>query len=99
MANNRIYLRCKNCGDGFFLGKSYGINYYTDDVYYKDNFVKELNKFYEEHCLCNKEINKEMVKYLEPRFKKEEKHYENNFEIAYEFYYEENEDKVDKENI
>lgn len=51
MANNRIYLRCKNCGEAFFLGKTFGDGYYTQDEYYgKGNtMIKRLNMFYDKH--------------------------------------------------
>ena len=87
MANNRIYLRCKNCGKGFFLGKCYGGSYFTEDDYYKEGIIIALNNFYEEHCFCNKGISENDLEYYEPRFVKEERDYENNFEIAYEYYY------------
>lgn len=50
MADNRIYLRCKNCGEAFFLGKRLGDGYYTQNFYYTDgSMLKCLNKFYEKH--------------------------------------------------
>lgn len=87
MANNRIYLRCKNCGKGFFLGKCFGWQYGTSEAYYKHGFINELNKFYSEHCGCVNEEDKIDIEYLEPRFKKEDRDYENQFEIAYETFY------------
>ena len=87
MANNRMYLRCKNCGKGFFLGKCFGWQYGTNENYYKYGFINELNKFYSEHCGCDKEEDKRDIEYLEPKFKKEDRHYENQFEIAYETFY------------
>lgn len=90
MANNRIYLRCKHCGKGFFLGKSFGGHYYTDNNYYKNDIITDLNNFYKKHCFCGEKENTDDINYLEPRFMKEEKHYENNFEVAYEIYHKEN---------
>ena len=51
MANNRIYLTCKKCGDGLFLGKTYGEGYFFD-TYGGDELGKRLNRFYDEHDLC-----------------------------------------------
>lgn len=31
MANNRIYLRCKGCGETLFLGKCFGGGYFWHD--------------------------------------------------------------------
>lgn len=51
MANNRIYLRCRGCGNVLFLGKSY-----LDGFYYPCNtdvsLERQLNDFYEEHNYC-----------------------------------------------
>ena len=101
MANNRIYLRCRTCGKGFFIGKGFGGPYSIDNVYFaKDNrinapnepdaFLDALNEFYEEHCFCENDLAENDIKYLEPKFKTapENMHYENNFEIAYETFYE-----------
>ena len=50
MADNRMYLRCKNCGEAFFLGKRLGDGYYTRDFYYADgSMIKRLNEFYDKH--------------------------------------------------
>jgi len=94
MANNRIYLRCRNCGSGFFLGKMFGADYCTSNVYYKNkDFLESLNNFYEEHLFCEKPLHKEDINFLEPKFKKPQKEVdaENQFEIAYEFWNEDNE--------
>ena len=99
MANNRIYLRCKTCGDCLFMGKSFGGAYAQDNVYFaKDNrlgapnepdaFLDALNEFYEKHCWCEEEPNESYINYCEPKWEKREpKHYENRFEIAYEIDY------------
>lgn len=91
MANNRIFLRCKNCGKGLFLGKSFGCEYMTWQT--KENeLVDSLNDFFEEHCFCEHtpEETKNYID-LEPKFKQEKTHYENRFEIAYEIMREEDE--------
>lgn len=51
MANNRIYLRCRGCGEVLFLGKSYlGGFYYTS--YDDAPLERRLNDFYEKHNYC-----------------------------------------------
>lgn len=100
MANNRMYLRCRRCGAGFFLGKGFGGPYSTDNVYYAqdnrleapnepDAFLNAYNEFLEEHAFCDKEPNERDVAFLEPKFQRADCDFENNFEIAYEFYNEE----------
>lgn len=53
MANNRIYLKCKKCGDTLFLGNTFGTGYFWS------NYGKEwrglgtlLNEFYDRHDYC-----------------------------------------------
>lgn len=100
MANNRMYLRCKTCGEGFFMGKCFGGAYFTSNGYYQqdmrlsapeepDAFLDAYNKFLDEHAFCEKELNKGDIEYLEPKFKpsNDDLHYENGFEIAYEIFY------------
>ena len=53
MANNRIYLRCKDCGAEFFLGKRFGEEYYISDYPSDEKPLKgRLNDFYEKHYMC-----------------------------------------------
>lgn len=68
MADNRIYLRCKECGCLLFLGKRLGIGYYWDNYgrinnsrFHNDPNYKmqderpledRLNEFYENHEWC-----------------------------------------------
>lgn len=54
MADNRIYLKCRNCGDTLFLGKRIGFGYYWRR--YNDDRPLEvrLNEFYEAHEYCGK---------------------------------------------
>ncbi len=105
MANNRMYLRCRTCGKGFFLGKGFGGPYYTSNCFYQkdsritapeepDAFLDAFNEFIDEHCWCTNELSKEDIEYLEPKFVKptHEIDHENNFEIAYESYREEDEE-------
>lgn len=51
MANNRIYLRCKNCGEVFFLGKRLVDGFYVQDEHYGkgETLVNRINKFYDKH--------------------------------------------------
>ena len=51
MADNRIFLRCKNCGEVLFLGKRIGGGYYVDDGHYgkDETLLSRLNAFYEKH--------------------------------------------------
>lgn len=53
MAVNRLYLRCKCCGDVMFLGKHYGEGWYYED-YEKNNISLEeaLNTLYTNHDKC-----------------------------------------------
>lgn len=57
MANNRIYLRCKGCGETLFLGKCFGDGYFWHDYYEgkKGSLADQLNRFYDEHTWCEKE--------------------------------------------
>lgn len=54
MADNRMYLHCKACGEDFFLGKHYSdgwfcLNYRPEE----GSFLERLNAFYDKHCYCN----------------------------------------------
>ena len=51
MANNRIYLRCKGCGDTLFLGKTFLRGYYWDP-YGGKPLEDRLNEFYDKHNYC-----------------------------------------------
>ena len=48
MANNRIYIRCKECGATLCLAKSLGNSYYTQCDNEKEckNFVERLENFF-----------------------------------------------------
>ena len=88
MANNRMFLRCRKCGDGFMLGKTYGASYYMLDSYCGGkSFIEAFNDFCKEHTFCEKELCKNSG-YYEPKFlePKEDIWGENQFEIAYEFF-------------
>ena len=51
MANNRIYLRCKGCGETLFLGKCFGMGFYWHDYNdgKKGTLSDQLNAFYDKH--------------------------------------------------
>lgn len=55
MANNRIYLKCRGCGEAFFLGKRVHSGYYIADYpEFKGIPLKDrLNDFYDRHYYCN----------------------------------------------
>ena len=98
MANNRIFIRCKECGKYLFLGKGFGGAYYTSNKFYDKDLTTSLNEFYDEHAFCDRDMIDEIDNdYLEPKLEKRAKHYENNFEIAYEIYYGDLEDEELKE--
>ncbi len=91
MANNRIYLRCKQCGETMFLGKCFGGEYYwrnykNDGTHLED----DLNVFFEEHLFCEKPLNKELNDCETPY--SDDCAWDTIFEIAYEI------DGVTKQN-
>lgn len=51
MANNRIYIRCKGCGEALFLGKTYLSGYFWD-AYGGPPLHERLNQFYDKHTYC-----------------------------------------------
>ena len=58
MANNRIYLRCNECGEMLYLGKSFLQGYYWVN-YGKENgdpnsppLEDRLNEFFHKHTYC-----------------------------------------------
>lgn len=44
MANNRLYIRCKVCGDTHFIGRDGGCNWMTDVRFY--GFEKRADEFF-----------------------------------------------------
>lgn len=50
MANNHFFLRCKECGEKFRIAKSNNLGWYVPDC---DDFVEQLNDFFEKHAYCN----------------------------------------------
>ena len=53
MANNRMYLRCKACGEEFYLGKHFMNGWYYENYHRDSSLEKQLNEFYNEHIYCN----------------------------------------------
>ena len=87
MANNRIYLRCKQCGDVLYLGKTFSSCYYYAN-YTNENLEEKLNKFYEKHEFCMEDLKENCY---EPKLDetKDRYSYDNQFDICYEICYEE----------
>ena len=48
MANNRLYIRCRQCGQTVFIGKHFGGSLSTGCV----DIVQSLNEFYDKHFYC-----------------------------------------------
>ena len=88
MANNRMFIRCKQCGEIFLIGKTMRNGYYLSN----ENILNDLNTFYEQHNWCNKEKNMNDISYCDTPLGIDD-HNDNNFEIAYEF--ENNKDLVE----
>lgn len=83
MANNRMGIRCKNCGDVFLLAKTYLNGYYISNNNSKENLYDNLNIFFDKHKYCNNPV---VENDYEPKFKKTNFSEENSFEICYEIY-------------
>lgn len=79
MANNRMFIRCKRCGEIFFIGKTMGNGYYLSN----GDICNDLNHFYKEHNWCSKEKNMSDISYCDTPLGIDD-HNDNNFEIAYE---------------
>lgn len=79
MANNRMYIRCKQCGSIIFLAKCYLDGYYTNSIDSDDR----LNEFFDEHAFCGKPINERAIESIDTPFKQEDDYY-HRFEICYE---------------
>lgn len=55
MANSRIMLTCKHCGEQFVIGKGYLGSYFTRN----EKMYEQLNEFYSKHSMgeCADEID------------------------------------------
>lgn len=84
MANNRIYLRCKKCGDVLCLGKTFGSDYRCNE----EHLLDKLNVFYLKHTMCMDDLENNI---FEPKLdeSKDRFSYDNQYDICYEFYEEE----------
>lgn len=51
MANNRIYLICKNCGGCLYLGATMSNGYYYEN-FDNQTLQNKLNEFYYNHNWC-----------------------------------------------
>lgn len=54
MANNRIYLRCRACGETLFLGKHFLTPFYYFP-YDGEHLGDKLNKFFDKHAWCDRD--------------------------------------------
>lgn len=48
MAENRLYLRCRQCGEMLFLSKYF----YDNPWHIEPDKLKEINKFFDDHNYC-----------------------------------------------
>ena len=51
MANDRMYIRCKGCGDLHFLAKELGDGYYT--THEGEELRRGLDDFFDRHKCCH----------------------------------------------
>lgn len=47
MANNRLYMRCRYCGDTLYVDKNFGFPYHISN-----EKLNEVNQFLEDHAFC-----------------------------------------------
>lgn len=47
MANNRLYMRCRNCGKEIYIDKNFGGPYCISELK-----LQEINQFLEDHAFC-----------------------------------------------
>lgn len=52
MANNRMYIRCRGCGEELYLGKHFGDCWYYSGYNSGITLEEKLNDFYEKHAYC-----------------------------------------------
>ena len=83
MANERMYLYCRNCGSRLYLGKHLCSAFYFS-TNYAERIGEELEKFYSDHAYCDGEFYKsEYAERVDERYKT---YYDgiSNFGIVYE---------------
>ena len=88
MANNRMCIRCKQCGEVFVLAT------HCLDYYATTHTMRELDDFLYDHAYCDKPLNKKDIKWIDTPFKREDD-FDHRFEICYEF---DDRDKEEREN-
>lgn len=54
VANNRIYLRCRACGETLFLGKHFVTPFYYFS-YDGERLEDKLNSFFDKHAWCDRD--------------------------------------------
>jgi hypothetical protein len=92
MANNRMYIRCKKCGEFIGIGSCMLSEYHWSASNEHKHLEDYLNDFFKEHCFCEKKLNKKELEKLETPLGKYE-NWDNRFEIAYEYEYEWDDDE------
>lgn len=92
MANNRMFLRCRKCGETLLFGTNFGREWLCTH-YEQGHLEDKLNKFFFEHCFCDKEYDESKCLKLDTPIGKIN-YFDTNFEIAYE--YDEPEEKETK---
>lgn len=69
MANNRMYMRCRTCGDCLYLGKTYSDGYFYVNYRKEEGSLEDqLNRFFDEHHYCGRERGKRPTAYDEEVF-------------------------------
>ena len=85
MANERMYLYCRNCGSRFYLGK-HSLDAFHFSPEYGKRLVNELEKFYSKHayCFCDNELwNSDIAERVDERYATDYA-YVSDFGIVYE---------------
>lgn len=84
MANERIYLYCRNCGKRFYLGKHSIDSFHFANKEYRDNLGCMLEEFFEQHTYCDGRFNEsEDAENVDPRYMTDYS-FVGNFGIVYE---------------
>lgn len=91
MANNRMYLRCTECGSTLYLTKHFGGEW---DWNFSEEKLKEINDFFFEHFyehenkpyhIENHQKHEGIDKSLDTKFRRKFGHKGSNFDLCYEF--------------
>lgn len=78
MANNRMFVRCRNCGAIIRVASL------DMDGYHLSGQEEAINSFFREHAFCDKPLDKRSVDSIDTPFECVDS-FENRFELAYEF--------------